>query len=238
MDKDNDLIKNLNNDKEDYLHVNSINRRIRERTKKSMHVYEDMLKRCFRRVKASVDIGEKSCFYTLPEFIIGKPSYDMNECLRYIYSNVQKYGYYVKFIPPNVFFISWIHAYNTNYTPITNEHIVKTSYQQYLENTKVTEEKEKYLPQPPPQPASQRPPTLSNQSHSALSAPGTYKPLPSVNLVNNKGAGQSTSVDPSVPDIFKIVPRTSAQNRSWDPSSQTKTYKPLKFNKDMKNIFN
>ena len=78
----------LNNDKEDYLHVNSINRRIRERTKKSMYVYEDMLKRCFRRVKASVDIGEKSCFYTLPEFIIGKPSYDMNECLRYIYNNV------------------------------------------------------------------------------------------------------------------------------------------------------
>ena len=187
---------NLNQDNpdrnNDFLHVNSINRCVRERTKKSMYIYEDMLKKCFRRVKLAVDLGEKSCFYQLPEFILGKPSYNMTQCLKYMYDNIVKYGYYVKYLPPNIFFISWVHAYNTNYVPITNEHIVKTSYQQYVENTERTEEQERQLPQPTQHQYQQFKPltnhyanqtgTYANQTGTYANQTGAYANTPNLNI--------------------------------------------------------
>lgn len=244
---DNNQIEEQNN----FLHVNSINRSVRERKKKSLYIYEDMLKKCFRKVKLAVDMGERSCFYNVPERVLGKPSYKMTDCLKYMYDNVTKYGYYVKFIPPNVFFISWIHAYNDNYKPISNEHVVKTSYQQYLENTKITEEQERNLPKP----------ALTNQANYQQTTyfnraePNTnglkigYSPV-TANSVNSSNTSNRTTVtlqgqnqnnkqsaiDRTNPGIFNIVPRSG---NSWiqkqQQQQQTKPeYKPLKFNNDLK----
>lgn len=190
--------QNPNNPDDSFLHVNSINRCVRARTKKSMFIYEDMLKKCFRRIKLAVDLGEKSCFYTTPEFILGKPSYKMNECLKYLYDNIIRYGYYVKFLPPNVLFVSWIQAFNDNYTPITNEHIVKTSYQQYLENTQRTEVQERLLPQAPAAPTA------------------TYRPLPNTsNLQLPTSQPNPLSMDTRLP----IPPRAQPPRQIAPPPS-------------------
>lgn len=243
----------MNDDNNNYLHINTINRKFRERTKNSMHVYEDMLKRCFYRVKVSVDLGEKSCFYCLPEFILGKPNYNMTECLKYIYDNIIKYGYYVKFLPPNIFFISWISAYNSNYVPISNEYVVKTAYQKFLEDNKKTEEYEKQLNS-----------TTSHSNHHQLqNQPNTnnmslpYKPLPDPTTIsihsqpnkpmlsdsmppNSNTSNINVNLEDAEPSIFNIVPRTSSHTHSnWRSSgeNQKPEYKPLKFNKDIQNLF-
>lgn len=228
------------NDDNDFVHVNSINRRVRERTKKSMNIYEDMLKKCFHRVKVAVDLGEKSCFYILPEFILGKPTYDMKECLKYIYDNIIKYGYYVKFLPPNIFFISWIQAYNSTYRPITNEYVVKTAYQQYIEDTKVTEQQEQELATQYMNQTGNVPPALTNGNTN-------YRPIPNTNglsLVdshsNQKSIQNQTqnTQENNEPSIFNIVPRTGQHHSSHSSNSNEKPeYKPLKFNPDMKNLF-
>ena len=253
-----------NNDSDTFLHVNSINRGVRERTKKSMYIYEDMLKKCFRRIKLAVDLGERSCFYTLPEIILGKPRYKMTECLKYMHDNIANYGYYVKYLPPNIFFISWVHAHNPNYKPITNEYVVKTSYQQYLENTKQTEEQEKLLPRAPaatgpaqattnpiykPLPNTQNPPMQFQQpspmlqdSRLPLSLP---QPVgqPKINLTNEHSNPAPTSAHTHKPEpsIFNIVPRTQTNGvRPWQQDEQSNNkpeYKPLKFNNDIKGIF-
>lgn len=211
------------NDDDEFLHVNTINRCVRERTKKSLHIYEEMLKKCFCRVKLAVNLGEKSCFYTLPQYVLGKPTYNMKECLKYIYDNIIKYGYYVKFLPPNIFFISWIQAFNSTYKPITNEHVVKTAYQKFLEDTKVTEQHEHQL-------ANQYAITNQNDQHKQL--PNTAN----ISLIDNQPNNQSNIQKDNEPSIFNIVPRTGNYS-SYNKESEKTEYKPLKFNPEMKNLF-
>ena len=45
----------------------------------------------------------------VPETIIGVPRYDQAACIAYLIDKLQTNGFVVRYIHPNVLFISWIH---------------------------------------------------------------------------------------------------------------------------------
>ena len=47
------------------------------------------------------------CVYTVPEFVLGYPLYNLNECIGYIQDKLKKNGYSTKYVFPNILFISW-----------------------------------------------------------------------------------------------------------------------------------
>ena len=47
-------------------------------------------------------------WYQVPEFILGLPSYSLNECIQYIITKLKKNGFTADFYNPNIIFISWI----------------------------------------------------------------------------------------------------------------------------------
>jgi hypothetical protein len=52
---------------------------------------------------------EQFCWFLVPEMIIGVPKYDQGACIAYLMSQLKDNGFNIRYIHPNVLFISWMH---------------------------------------------------------------------------------------------------------------------------------
>jgi hypothetical protein len=52
---------------------------------------------------------EQFCWFLVPETIIGVPKYDQAACIAYLIDKLQTNGFNVRYIHPNMLFISWSH---------------------------------------------------------------------------------------------------------------------------------
>ena len=49
------------------------------------------------------------CWYIIPEVLLGIPKYDNRECIAYVIDKLQENNFIVRYIHPNLVFISWNH---------------------------------------------------------------------------------------------------------------------------------
>jgi hypothetical protein len=54
-------------------------------------------------------VDEQACWFLVPETIIGVPRYDQGGCIAYLINKLQTNGFNVRYIHPNLLFISWNH---------------------------------------------------------------------------------------------------------------------------------
>ena len=73
--------------------------------------YKKILARAHTKIKqtARLRAQDEFCFFLVPEFQIGVPSYDIAACIAYVMDKLQKNGFNVKYTHPNLIFISWNH---------------------------------------------------------------------------------------------------------------------------------
>ena len=87
-------------------------KRVLERKKK---IYDTVLVKCHQRIKLVAKLNPLTCwcFYIIPKFIYGIPLYNLEECLNYIVSHLNKNGFMVNYTHPNLLLISWVNAYKS-----------------------------------------------------------------------------------------------------------------------------
>ena len=85
------------------------------RLKKRLEIYDDVLKKCHKKIKKTslTPKGSTFCFYIIPNYVYGIPLYDINACIVYIVQNLSKNGFYVAYTHPNLLFISWFKRSNS-----------------------------------------------------------------------------------------------------------------------------
>lgn len=74
---------------------------------KRLQYFDDILKKIHTRIKYYAKMEKMHCFYQIPEFIIGKPLYNVNDLRDYIINSLKKNGFKLVYIDPNWLFISW-----------------------------------------------------------------------------------------------------------------------------------
>jgi hypothetical protein len=74
-------------------------------------LFNKILNRIHIRIRATSNqkVNDTSCWYVVPEVIIGVPKYDQAGCIAYIIDKLQENKFKVKYIHPNLLFISWQH---------------------------------------------------------------------------------------------------------------------------------
>jgi len=53
--------------------------------------------------------NEQFCWFLVPETILGVPKYDQGACIAYLMDKLKTSGFNVRYIHPNLLFISWMH---------------------------------------------------------------------------------------------------------------------------------
>ena len=73
--------------------------------------YNTVLERIHKRVKTTSNQrnDNQSCWYVVPEVLIGAPKYDIRPCIAYLVKELEENGFRVQYTHPNLLFLSWAH---------------------------------------------------------------------------------------------------------------------------------
>jgi len=88
-----------------------------------LRAYNKILEQIYNRIRTISKLPNSQCFilYTVPPFILGLPKLDLEDCVVYIIYQLRHAGYEVRYSPPNMIYISWLHhekSYLVDQSPI------------------------------------------------------------------------------------------------------------------------
>jgi hypothetical protein len=73
--------------------------------------FKTILTRVHNQIKLTSrqKVDQQFCWFIVPEFVLGVPSYNNSDCVVYLIEKLQENGFQVKYTHPNLLLISWQH---------------------------------------------------------------------------------------------------------------------------------
>lgn len=93
-----------------FLSVNDLIQSRNKRAQKRKECFDKIVQECCLKIKKSANLNKALCIFDVPEFVIGYPLYDLNECISYVIEALTKNGFEVRYLHPNFLIISWFIA--------------------------------------------------------------------------------------------------------------------------------
>lgn len=88
-----------------------------------LRAYNKILEQIYNRIRTISKLPNSQCYilYTVPPFILGLPKLDLEDCIVYLIYQLRHASYDVRYSPPNMIYISWLHhekSYLVDQSPI------------------------------------------------------------------------------------------------------------------------
>ena len=104
-----------------------------------LKAYNKILEQIYNRIRVMSKLPQSQCYllYTVPPFIFGLPKIDLEDCVIYLIYQLRHASYEVRYTPPNMMYISWMHhekSYLVDQSPIMHammESAEKTQAEMY-----------------------------------------------------------------------------------------------------------
>ena len=93
------------------LNIDELYEKKRQQDLNKLALFNKILNRIHVKIKtvSRQKIDDQFCWFLVPETIIGVPRYDQGSCIAYIIDKLKTNGFVVRYIHPNMLFISWMH---------------------------------------------------------------------------------------------------------------------------------
>ena len=93
------------------VNIDELYEKKRKQDLNKLDLFNKILNRIHVKIKtvSRQNVDEQACWFLVPETIIGVPRYDQAGCIAYLISKLQTNGFNVRYIHPNLLFISWNH---------------------------------------------------------------------------------------------------------------------------------
>ncbi len=93
------------------LNIDELYERKRQHDIMKLELFNKMLNNVHKRIKLTSrqKIDNQMCWYLVPETILGVPKYDQGACIAFLMDKLKNNGFNVRYIHPNLLFISWMH---------------------------------------------------------------------------------------------------------------------------------
>lgn len=103
--------KSDNNDSSIKINMDELYIKKQQQDLNVLNNYNKILTRIHNKIKyvSKQLINDQCCWYVMPEMLIGVPKYDHNDCSAYVIEKLRANGFVVRYIHPNLLFISWKH---------------------------------------------------------------------------------------------------------------------------------
>ena len=89
------------------LDMNSLFETTNHKTLRRLETYDKILQQCHCRIKYHSKFEKTTCFFAIPEFIIGVPLFDVYELRQYVINSLEKNGFKLMYLHPNWLMIDW-----------------------------------------------------------------------------------------------------------------------------------
>jgi len=185
-----------------------------------LRAYNKILEQIYNRIRTISKLPNAQCFilYTVPPFILGLPKIDLEDCVVYLIYQLRHAGYEVRYSPPNMVHISWLHhekSYLVEQSPIMQA-MLESSERSELERKE--KEASRLL--------SARKRKVVKQTPGFHAAPNTVPKigLPSaINTILNRPLNPTArpTAGPPRPSAGDYIPPTSFLQNMTNPSNET-----------------
>jgi hypothetical protein len=93
------------------LNIDELYEKKRQQDLNKLALFNKLLNRIHVKIKtvSRQKTDEQFCWYLVPEIIIGIPKFDQGSCIAYLMDKLKTSGFNVRYIHPNLLFISWAH---------------------------------------------------------------------------------------------------------------------------------
>lgn len=93
------------------LNIDELYEKKRQQDINTLALFNKILNRVHVKIKTTSKqkFDSQFCWYVVPEIMIGVPKYDQGACIAYIMDKLTTNGFNVRYIDPNMLFISWLH---------------------------------------------------------------------------------------------------------------------------------
>jgi hypothetical protein len=93
------------------LNIDELYEKKRQQDLNKLALFNKILNRIHVKIKtvSRQKVDDQFCWFLVPETIIGVPRYDQGACIAYILDKLKTNGFVVRYIHPNMLFISWMH---------------------------------------------------------------------------------------------------------------------------------
>lgn len=78
----------------------------RKKERRILH-FQRVLQTCHRKIKNASKQEHTRVYFDVPEFVLGLPVFNLSECITYLFTKLKENGFFVRFIPPKILYISW-----------------------------------------------------------------------------------------------------------------------------------
>jgi hypothetical protein len=93
------------------LNIDELYEKKRQQDLNKLALFNKILNRIHVKIKtvSRQKVDEQFCWFLVPETIIGVPKYDQGACIAYLIDKLKSNGFNIRYIHPNMLFISWLH---------------------------------------------------------------------------------------------------------------------------------
>ena len=91
----------------DRLDIFSLTQSRERKIKSRLNLFEEVLKKCHKKIKSVSETTESKCLFVIPEYVIGMPLYNKDMCKVFLVNTLKDESFDVQFFYPNILFISW-----------------------------------------------------------------------------------------------------------------------------------
>ncbi len=185
-----------------------------------LRAYNKILEQIYTRIRTISKLPNSQCYilYTVPPFILGLPKLDLEDCVVYLVYQLRHAGFEVRYSPPNMVYISWLHhekSYLVEQSPIMHAMI------ESAERTQAElEQKERAAARLLSPKKSQRKTTRNVPGAlQSVSGPVSRPPTSAIDTILNRPMSNPTAGPPPPSAADYVPPTTFLQNMS-NPQNQ------------------
>jgi len=93
------------------LNIDDLYEKKRQQDLSKLNLFNKILNRIHVKIRtvSRQKVDEQFCWFLVPEIIIGVPKYDQGACIAYLIDKLKSNGFNIRYIHPNLLFISWMH---------------------------------------------------------------------------------------------------------------------------------
>jgi len=93
------------------LNIDELYEKKRQQDLNKLALFNKLLNRVHVKIKtvSRQKVDEQFCWFLVPETILGVPKYDQGACIAYLMDKLKRSGFNVRYIHPNLLFITWAH---------------------------------------------------------------------------------------------------------------------------------
>lgn len=93
------------------INIDELYEKKRQQDLNKLALFNKLLNRVHIKIRTTSrqKVDEQICWFLVPETILGVPKYDQASCIAYLIDKLKISGFNVRYIHPNLLFISWQH---------------------------------------------------------------------------------------------------------------------------------